>query len=85
MDPYGVVKQTLFKAKARLDATEGHKPILRTYIQDFDATWIGAGNYQRYGDAQVRQQIQGIYDAGYKEWFVWDPMNSYHEGAFKKE
>jgi hypothetical protein len=85
LDPYGVIKNTLLKAKGRLAKVEGSTPKLRTYIQDFDASWIGKGNWQRYGDEQVRQQIQAIYDAGYEEWFVWDPMNSYHEGAFKKE
>jgi hypothetical protein len=83
--PYEVIKNTLLKAKDRLSKVDGPKPMLRTYIQDFDATWIGKGNWQRYGDEQVRQQIQGIYDAGYEEWLVWDPMNSYHEGAFAKE
>ncbi len=85
LDPYGVIKNTLLKAKARYEKVEGHKPILRTYLQDFSATWIGAGNWQYYEDAQVRQQIQAVYDAGYEEWFLWDPMNNYREGAFIKE
>ncbi len=85
LDPYGVIKNTLLKAKARHEKVEGHKPILRTYLQDFTATWIGNGNWQYYEDEQVRQQIQAVYDAGYEEWFLWDPMNNYREGAFKKE
>ncbi len=85
LDPYGVIKNTLLKAKARYEKVEGHKPILRTYLQDFSATWIGNGNWQYYEDEQVRQQIQAVYDAGYEEWFLWDPMNKYREGAFKKE
>ncbi|MCX7923600.1 MAG: putative glycoside hydrolase [Clostridia bacterium] len=85
LDPYGVIKQTLLKGKERLAKVEGHKPILRTYLQDFSATWIGKGNWQYYEDAQVRQQIQGVYDAGYEEWFLWDPMNNYRIGALKTE
>jgi hypothetical protein len=85
LDPYGVIKNTLLKAKARYEKVEGHKPILRTYLQDFTATWIGNGNWQYYEDEQVRQQIQAVYDAGFEEWFLWDPMNKYREGAFKKE
>ncbi|MCX7749435.1 MAG: putative glycoside hydrolase [Clostridia bacterium] len=85
LDPYGVIKNTLLKAKARYEKIEGHKPILRTYLQDFTATWIGKGNWQYYEDEQVRQQIQAVYDAGYEEWILWDPMNKYREGAFKKE
>ena len=84
-DPYGIIKNTLLKAKARYEKVEGHKPILRTYLQDFTATWIGAGNWQYYEDDEIRQQIQAVYDAGYEEWFLWDPMNKYREGAFIKE
>jgi len=84
LDPYGVIKNTLLKAKRRLDSIEGHKPIIRTYLQDFTASWIGAGNYQTYGAKQVREQIQGVYDSGNEEWILWDHMNSYSEAAFKK-
>ncbi len=83
--PYDVIKNTLLKAKDRLSKVDGPTPMLRTYLQDFDASWIGNGNWQKYGDEQVRQQIQAVYDAGYEEWFLWDPMNSYHEGGLAKQ
>ena len=85
LDPYGVIKNTLLKGKERLSKVDGHKPIVRTYMQDFTATWIGKGNWQYYEDEQVKQQIKAVYDAGYEEWFLWDPMNKYREGAFKAE
>ncbi|MCX7710604.1 MAG: putative glycoside hydrolase [Clostridia bacterium] len=85
LDPQGVIKQTFIKAKARLEKVEGYKPKVRAYLQDFTATWIGKGNWQYYEDAQVRQQIQGLKEAGYDEWILWDPMNNYREGAFAKE
>lgn len=85
LDPYGVVKNTLLRAKERLDKVEGSKPGIRTFLQDFTATWLSPGNWQYYGDEQVRQQIQAVYDAGYEEWFLWDHMNDYREGALKKE
>jgi hypothetical protein len=85
LDPYGIIYNTLLKAKSRMEKMDGHKPILRTFLQDFTATWIGSGNWQYYEDEQVRQQIQAVYDAGFEEWFLWDPMNKYREGAFKKE
>ena len=75
----------MLKAKARYEKVEGHKPIIRTYLQDFSATWIEAGNWQYYEDEQIRQQIQAVYDAGFEEWFLWDHMNNYREGAFLKE
>jgi len=85
LEPGDVVKQTLLKGKNRFQKVKGYKPILRTYIQDFTATWIGSGNYQEYGAAEVKEQIAGIYAAGYDEWICWDPMNTYSEDAFKKE
>ena len=84
-DPYGIVKNTLLKAKNRLDAVEGHKPIIRIYLQDLTALWIGSGNYQTYGAKQAREQIQAVYDSGHEEWIMWDHMNSYSEDAFKVE
>jgi len=62
--PYDVIKNTLLKAKDRLSKVDGPTPMLRTYLQDFDASWIGNGNWQKYGDEQFRQQIQSVYDAG---------------------
>jgi len=85
LDPYNLIKNTFLKANKRLEASKGHKPIIRAYLQDFTATWIGKGNWQYYEDEQVRQQIKGLYDAGCEEWFLWDPQNKYREGAFEKQ
>ena len=38
-------------------------------------------HYIKYGDEQVRQQIQAVYDAGYDEWILWDAGVSYHYGG----
>ena len=35
----------------------------------------------KYGDEQVRQQIQAVYDAGYDQWILWDAGVSYHYGG----
>ncbi|HEX9061210.1 MAG TPA: putative glycoside hydrolase [Clostridia bacterium] len=85
LEPYSLIKNAYTRAQERLAKVEGHKPMIRGYLQDFTATWIGKGNYQHYGDEQVRQQIQGLKDAGINEWFLWDPMNSYEEGALAKK
>lgn len=84
LDPYGIVLNTLLKAKSRHDNIEGHTPILRPFLQDFTAYWIDAGNYQSYGTEQVKQQIQAVYDAGYEEWFFWDSFNNYATDAYEK-
>lgn len=85
LDPYNLIKNTFLKAKARLEQSKVHKPILRPYLQDFTASWLPSGTWQDYGAKQVREEIQGLYDAGYEEWILWDFMNTYSEGAFEKE
>ena len=85
LEPYSVVYNSLIKAKNRISQVQGYKADVRPYIQDFTASWIGEGNYQVYGPKQVREQIQAVYDAGYKEWILWDANNKYEEEALLKE
>jgi hypothetical protein len=85
MDPYGVVYQTLLKAKNRITQLQGYKAGMRPYLQDFTASWLGKGYYQTYGPEQVRQQIKATYDAGYEEWILWDANNKYEISALEKE
>ncbi|NMB95481.1 MAG: putative glycoside hydrolase [Clostridiaceae bacterium] len=84
LDPYGVVYNSLIKAKNRISAVEGYKADVRPYLQGFTASWLRNGNYQKYGAKQIREQIQAVYDAGYTEWIIWDPANKYSIDAFKK-
>ena len=85
LDPYGVVYNSLVRGKERIAQVSDYKAGVRAYLQDFNAPWVGKGNYQEYGAEQVRQQIQAVYDAGYEEWIIWDARNKYHEDAFEKE
>lgn len=84
LKPYEVVYNTLMKAKNRIAGMEGRYAKVRPYLQDFTATYLPDGYYQKYGDEQVRQQIKAVYDAGYEEWILWSGRNNYSEGAFKK-
>jgi len=83
-EPYGVVYNSLIKAKNRIEPVEGYKAGIRPYLQDFTASWLGKGYYQEYGPEQVRQQIQAVYDAGLEEWILWDALNTYSESALLK-
>ena len=51
----------------------------RPWLQDFTASYLE--HYIKYGDEQVRQQIQAVYDAGYDQWILWDAGVSYHYGG----
>ncbi|MCX7842141.1 MAG: putative glycoside hydrolase [Clostridia bacterium] len=83
LEPYAVVYQTLMTGKERLEKLE-KKAIIRPYLQAFSAPWLGAGNWQRYGAKQIREQIKAVYDAGYDEWILWAPDNVYPLEAFEK-
>lgn len=89
LDPYGVVYNTLAKGRDRLSQVADYKADIRPYLQDFTASWLQPKNgqkmYQEYGTEEVKEQIKAVYDAGYKEWILWDPSNTYHEDAFLKE
>lgn len=92
--PYEVMKYSLEKANERWWAlvhpkSTSTQPIppeklgkLRPWIQDFN---LGA----TYTAAMVRKEIQAVYDSlengsttgAYAGWYVWDPSNTYTEGA----
>ena len=48
--------------------------MIRPWLQDFT---LG----HRYGAAEVRAQIQAVYDTGFNEWLLWSPGNRYSDGA----
>lgn len=84
LDPYGVVYNALLSTRKVIESEDGYDVRIRPYLQDFTASWLGAGNFQRYGAIQAREQIQAVYDAGYEEWLFWNANNIYSEEAFLK-
>ena len=51
------------------------KARVRAWLQCFSAPWVPG--HINYGSAQVKQQIQAVYDAGYDEWILWNASNRY--------
>lgn len=76
--PYQTVYASLNHAVRRLGKLESKKAVIRPWLQDFT---LG----HRYGAEEVRAQIKAVYDAGLKEWILWNPSNYYNIGALKKE
>jgi len=72
--PYEVVNYSMKHAVERLIAASSTPDKLRPWLQDFDY----GGNY---GEAEVRAQIQAVYDAGLTSWMLWDPSNKYTPAA----
>ncbi len=75
---YEVVKFSMDKGVARMNAASTTPLKLRPWLQDFD---YGG----QYGATEVRAQIQATYDAGLTSWMLWDPANHYTPEALVGE
>ena len=86
--PYETVLEALKKSQMVMDQAaeaDGHvssQAIVRPWLQDFTASYLGEGNYIPYGYNEVQRQIQAVKDAGYDEWMLWSAANRYQ---FKEE
>lgn len=76
--PYEIVYRAMRDAARRSAAVEG-AGVARPYLQDFT---LGA---PRYEAPEVRAQIEATYDAGIREWVMWNPGSRYTEGAYAPE
>lgn len=82
--PYETVLAALQKSKDVLDAAAqadehvNRQAIVRPWLQDFTASYLGEGKYIQYGYDEVMQEIQAVKDAGYDEWMLWSAANRYH-------
>ena len=83
LQPYAVVNNTLLMMRNRLRAVKPPAGV-RAYLQDFTASYLGAGYYQTYTAEKVREQIQAVYDAGLEEWILWNAGGTYQEAALEK-
>ena len=83
-EPYKTIFGALQKSgKVLLDASradnhESRQAIVRPWLQDFTATYLGEGNYITYGNAEVAEEVRAVQDAGYEEWMLWSAANKYH-------
>ena len=82
--PYETILAALTKSKEVMDQAaeaDGHvsnQAIVRPWLQDFTASYLGEGKYIQYGYEQIREQIRAVEDAGYDEWMLWSAANRYH-------
>ena len=50
-------------------------------FKTFTASWLGAGNYLKYGKAEIEAQIKALKDNGIDEYLLWNAGNSYTTGC----
>lgn len=73
--PYEVVKYSMDRGVARMNAASSSPLKLRPWLQDFD---LGA----TYDATKIRAQIKATYDSGLTSWMMWDPSNEYTRGGY---
>jgi len=81
-EPYDVIYNTLQHFIRRREASDLNKAIIRPYLQDFTAGYLGEGMFIPYGADEVRAQIDAVYDAGLEEWILWSNVSKYTMDAF---
>ncbi|MWV43802.1 GTP-binding protein [Paenibacillus sp. HJL G12] len=80
-EPYKTIKGSMTDTFKKLTPLEDQKPIVRPWIQDFTASWLGSGHYIKYGKAQVEEQIRALKDMKIDEYLLWNATNRYSQGV----
>ncbi|WP_458126236.1 putative glycoside hydrolase [Paenibacillus sp. Z3-2] len=80
-DPYTTIKGSMVDTHKKLDSTKELKPVIRPWIQDFTASWLGSGHYIKYGKKQVEDQIRAMKDMDVHEYLLWNASNRYTSGV----
>jgi hypothetical protein len=80
-NPYATIKGAMLDTHKKLDPIGVHKPVIRPWIQDFTASWLGSGHYIKYGKTEVDAQIKALRDTGVEEYLLWNAVNRYTEGV----
>ncbi|WP_163101571.1 putative glycoside hydrolase [Peribacillus alkalitolerans] len=76
IEPYKLVTEYVKVEKQKLSQLQT-PPISRPWLQDFTASWLGKGNFKKYGKAEVEAQIKALNEQGIKEYLLWNAGNSY--------
>ncbi|AIQ52028.1 putative glycoside hydrolase [Paenibacillus sp. FSL R7-0331] len=76
-DPYATIKGSMVDTHKKLDPLGSYKPVIRPWIQDFTASWLGSGHFVKYGKQQVEDQIRALKDENVDEFLLWNANNRY--------
>ncbi|WP_171051653.1 putative glycoside hydrolase [Alteribacter natronophilus] len=78
--PYELVTEYIKLENDKL-AELDEPPVSRPWLQDFTASYLGAGNYIPYGVDEVEAQIRALYENGVDEFLLWNAGNRYTKGV----
>ncbi|GAA0380380.1 putative glycoside hydrolase [Bacillus horti] len=76
LEPYRLVEEYAKVENSKLDELD-NPPVSRPWLQDFTASWLGKGNYVKYGVDEVEAQIKALNEAGIWEFLLWNANNNY--------
>lgn len=80
LQPYKLVKEYIQVENEVLGKLK-NPPQSRPWIQDFTASYLGAGNYQQYRAPQIEAQIKALAEGGIDEFLLWNASNRYSSGV----
>ena len=80
-NPYATIKGSMIDTHKKLDPLGSYKPIIRPWIQDFTASWLGSGHYVKYGKQQVEDQVRALKEQKVDEFLLWNANNRYTSGV----
>lgn len=75
--PYQTIKGAIADTHKKLEPLGDNKPIIRPWIQDFTASWLGKGHYTKYGKHEVEEQIRALKESNIDEYLLWNASNKY--------
>lgn len=83
IDCYDIILRSMELAGDKLSENlrSERKAIIRPWLQDF--TMKSLKPYKVYGEEELKDQIQGTYDAGLSEWLFWNAAGNYTEAGLK--
>lgn len=79
--PYQTIKGAVQDTQTKLEELGEEQPIIRPWIQDFTASWLGKGNYVKYGKHEIEEQIRALRDMQVEEFLLWNATNRYTPGV----
>ncbi|WKA57561.1 putative glycoside hydrolase [Planococcus shenhongbingii] len=80
LEPYKLVTEYAKVENNKLAELKS-PPVSRPWLQDFTASYLGAGNYQKYGKDEVEAQIKALNENGIDEFLLWNAGNTYSPGV----
>ncbi|MCM3569560.1 putative glycoside hydrolase [Neobacillus mesonae] len=76
LEPYRLVSEYAKVENSRLQKLPA-PPVSRPWLQDFTASYLGKGNYKKYGKKEIEDQIRALHSQGIHEFLLWNAENNY--------